>query len=281
MISFDEYLKDLYSQLTCNATEEYKVKYITYTHSNKEVSDNMDFFITMYHCQISAYKALLYFSDYKDLSDEDKKESLKNWELLAIEREKEDEEIRRETETVEFCDCINEDKYKDTFKDVKEGDTLYFVSFDGKLKLEEKITNSIFGSLSSLAIKEENEDRVVPSFSIEEHKVKEKIYPGLVERHYNYMKMCGDKPCGVGTTSGFVPSDYRVDIVLDNNIKIQTGITSYSSINYSNVDYVFIHKDVLVDALKKFYEKNMELIINKRDRLNKGIKECQEQLRQI
>lgn len=184
-------------------------------------------------------------------------------------------------EIVEFCDCINKDKYKDTFKDVKEGDTLYFVSFDGKLKLEEKVTNSIFGSLSSLVIKEENEDKIIPSFTIEEHKVKEKIYPGMVEHHYNYMKMCGDRPCGVGTTSGFSPSDYRVDIVLDNDAKIQTGITSYDSINYSSSDYVFLHKDMLVDALIVFYAKNMKLITEKRDRLNKGIEECQEQLKRI
>lgn len=99
-ITIKEYIRALREQLYCNATEEYKSKYITYTHTNKEVTDNLDFFKVMRHCQISPYKALLYFSDYKDLSDEDKKESLKDWEQLAIEREKEDEEIWRE-----FADC--------------------------------------------------------------------------------------------------------------------------------------------------------------------------------
>ena len=95
-LTFEEYIEDVKSQLTCNATEEYKSKYITYIHTNKEVSDNLDFFKVMYHCQISAYKALLYFSDYKDLSDNKKKESLEDWEQLAIEREIEDEKLERE-----------------------------------------------------------------------------------------------------------------------------------------------------------------------------------------
>ena len=40
-LTFEEYIEDVKSQLTCNATEEYKSKYITYIHTNKEVSDNL------------------------------------------------------------------------------------------------------------------------------------------------------------------------------------------------------------------------------------------------
>ena len=190
--------------------------------------------------------------------------------------------LKENTENIDFYSCIDEKRYTDTFKDIKEGDTLYFVSLNGNIEFEEKITDSIFGSLSSIVIKEDENYNVVPSFTIEEHKVKEKTYPGLVERHYNYMKMHGDKPCGVGTTVSMEPSDYRVDIVLDNDKKIHTGISSYDKIySFSNCSYVFIHKDILVDALKTYYEKNIEIITKKRDRLNKGIEECQEQLKRI
>lgn len=58
-------MDDVYEQLYCNATEEYKSKYITYTYTNEEVKDNLIFFRKMYNKSISAYKSLLFFSDYR------------------------------------------------------------------------------------------------------------------------------------------------------------------------------------------------------------------------
>ena len=63
--TFKEYMNDVYGQLECNATEDYKSKYIVYTHTNEEVNNNLDFFEEMYNEEISPYKVLLFFSDYK------------------------------------------------------------------------------------------------------------------------------------------------------------------------------------------------------------------------
>lgn len=62
-ISFDEYLKDVKSQLTCNASGDYKSKYITYDYSEEEVNNNLNHFKGCYNQNISGYKALLFLSE--------------------------------------------------------------------------------------------------------------------------------------------------------------------------------------------------------------------------
>ena len=151
--------------------------------------------------------------------------------------------LEENTKNVDFYSCIDKKKYTDTFKDVKEGDTLYFVSFDGNIEFEEKISDSIFGSLNNIVIKENKNYNVVPSFTIEEHKVKEKTYPGLVKHHYNYMKMCGDRPCGVGTSSGFAPLTISLLLVTAKLSAVNPEINSLSEVCHkaggTNLDNVF------------------------------------------
>lgn len=71
--TFEEYIKDVKSQLECNASEEYKKKYVVYTYSNEDVDNNLDYFKKMYDDGYSAYKALLLFS-YKPKEEKVKKE---------------------------------------------------------------------------------------------------------------------------------------------------------------------------------------------------------------
>lgn len=62
--SFEDYILDVKSQLICNASEEYKSKYITYNYSNEDIDNNKNYFYTCYNDNLSAYKALLFFYDF-------------------------------------------------------------------------------------------------------------------------------------------------------------------------------------------------------------------------
>lgn len=57
-ISFDEYMKDVYSQLECNASDEYAKKYVVFAYSIKEINDLIEYFKSCYGNNISAHKAL-------------------------------------------------------------------------------------------------------------------------------------------------------------------------------------------------------------------------------
>jgi hypothetical protein len=62
---FDMYIADVRSQLYCNASEDYKDKYTTYTYSNEDIDGNLDYFKECQKSGLSAYKALLFFKDRK------------------------------------------------------------------------------------------------------------------------------------------------------------------------------------------------------------------------
>jgi hypothetical protein len=61
---FDRYMQDVFSQLDENTSDEYKKEHVTYTFSTKLVNNNLDYFEWCMGKQLSAYKALLFFSDY-------------------------------------------------------------------------------------------------------------------------------------------------------------------------------------------------------------------------
>lgn len=63
-IYFAAYMADVYSQLTCNASEEYQSKYITYTYDSETVNTNLPYFLDCMKKGLSTYKALLFFDDY-------------------------------------------------------------------------------------------------------------------------------------------------------------------------------------------------------------------------
>lgn len=178
-------------------------------------------------------------------------------------------------------EILDDKKYSESFKDVNVDDSLYFLVFNYSDSKNEKAF-STFDELTNLfnSIDSSNEYDV-PDFTITEFKVKGKKYPGHSVRHYNYMKMCGDRPNGVGTTTAMVPDEYKVDFVLEDNSKLTTGITYYDSVGYSNIKYVFVKEETLKDFLKGFYEHNIEDFVKDRDSLNKSIDKCKKYLNKI
>jgi hypothetical protein len=68
-MNFEEYLDDVKSQLYCNASSHYRSNYVTYGYSNSQIEENLIFFNDCFNSRLSAYKALLFFSDY--LKNED------------------------------------------------------------------------------------------------------------------------------------------------------------------------------------------------------------------
>lgn len=60
----EEYIEEVKAQLYCNATKEYSSEHITYTYTNKQIYDNLDYFERCEKAELSAYKALLFFWDY-------------------------------------------------------------------------------------------------------------------------------------------------------------------------------------------------------------------------
>lgn len=61
--SFEEYIKDVKSQLYCNATKEYIHYYIVYDYTNNQIDSHLDYFKQCLRNGLSAYKALLFFND--------------------------------------------------------------------------------------------------------------------------------------------------------------------------------------------------------------------------
>lgn len=61
---FNNYIEDVKKQLIVNATEDYKRQYITYSFTNQQVDDNLDYFKKCMESKLSPYKALLNFRDY-------------------------------------------------------------------------------------------------------------------------------------------------------------------------------------------------------------------------
>ena len=92
-MTFEEYIEDAKSQLDCNASERYKKNNITYTYSNEDVDNNLEYFKATKNADISAYKALLYFNGYYNKPKSQQEEVLRNFQELAEKRKKEDNEI--------------------------------------------------------------------------------------------------------------------------------------------------------------------------------------------
>lgn len=62
--TFEEYMKDVRSQLECNRSAEDKAKYGCYTYSEQTVNENLDYFMDCLTRNIGTYTALLFLQDY-------------------------------------------------------------------------------------------------------------------------------------------------------------------------------------------------------------------------
>lgn len=63
--TFEEYMQNVKSHLYCNASTYDRENHITYTYTNEEVDENIDYFKKCMDRHLSPYKALLFFSDHK------------------------------------------------------------------------------------------------------------------------------------------------------------------------------------------------------------------------
>lgn len=63
-MNFKKYIQNTKDQLNCNASEEYKNNYITYTYSNEQVETNLSYFEKCMNSGLSPYTSLLFFHDY-------------------------------------------------------------------------------------------------------------------------------------------------------------------------------------------------------------------------
>ena len=61
MYSFEDYLKDVYSQLV---QDDKNSRYIKYNYTKEQVDNYKLYFENCFHSGLSAYKALLFFDDY-------------------------------------------------------------------------------------------------------------------------------------------------------------------------------------------------------------------------
>lgn len=65
--TLEEYIQNVKSQLCCNFPYPgYGTDYITYDYTEQEIDRNSEYFEHQMKQNLSAYKALLFFSDYID-----------------------------------------------------------------------------------------------------------------------------------------------------------------------------------------------------------------------
>ena len=77
-IGIKEYIKRAKEQLWCNASEEDKKSLYLYDYTDEQVDEYFDYFQKCYDTGLSAYKALLFFHDWLNESDKNRKEWFKN-----------------------------------------------------------------------------------------------------------------------------------------------------------------------------------------------------------
>lgn len=56
--SFEEYMKNVYSQLDDNTSDEYKKEYVTFMYDEKYINEHINYFKKTYSENMSAYMAL-------------------------------------------------------------------------------------------------------------------------------------------------------------------------------------------------------------------------------
>lgn len=173
-------------------------------------------------------------------------------------------------------DCFDKEKHKEVFKDVKAGDTLYFLSFDGPTEVLSE-SNALFGGTW---VRIEKEVSRVPSFKVTEHKVKEVVYPGLVPHSCKFLSKYG----GVGTSTSMKTADWLVDFVLDNDEKMQLcadiGI-GYKGLLVGDANYIFVTEEALKDTLRKYYEEVIAAAERRCEVFKEVIEKCRENLKSI
>jgi len=152
-----------------------------------------------------------------------------------------------------------------TFKDLKIGDYIYRI----KNQIDNKPDDKQFGGL--LMYKPEE----YYDFRIEKLEV-EKVEPWMIEHHYNYMQMNGNRPCGVGTTVSKTKDEHHVRVQFKSS-DIPCG---FDYMMFANVDtsYVSYDKKIFYFTDKKQAISTYKMLIN--ERINE-LKETINQLNEL
>lgn len=139
------------------------------------------------------------------------------------------------------------------FSQLKPGDFIYRI----KNQIDNKPDDKSFGRLL-MHKPEEYYD-----FRIEKLEI-EKVEPWMIEHHYNYMKMNGDRPCGVGTSISKTKDNNHVRVQFKSD-EIPCGF-DYNMFNNEDENYVSYDKKLFYFTSKKQAISTYKLLIN--DRIN-------------
>ena len=152
-----------------------------------------------------------------------------------------------------------------TFYELKSGDYIYRI----KNQIDNKPDDKQFGGLL-MHKPEEYYD-----FRIEKLEI-ELIEPWMIEHHYNYMKMDGNRPCGVGTTVSKTKDEHHVRVQFKSS-DIPCG---FDYMMFVNVDtsYVSYDKKIFYFTDKKQAISTYKMLIN--ERINE-LKETINQLNEL
>ena len=137
------------------------------------------------------------------------------------------------------------------FAILKPGDFVYRI----KNQIDNKPDDKQFGGLL-MHKPEEYYD-----FRIEKLEV-EKVEPWMIEHHYNYMKMNGDRPCGVGTSISKEKDDFHVRVQFKSS-EIPCGF-DYMMFNNGDTSYVSYDKKLFYFTDKKQAISTYKMLINER-----------------
>ena len=61
--TFEEYIADVKSQLTCNMSHEERSYLVSYDYTEEQIDDNLLYFLDCMKGGLSGYKALLFLND--------------------------------------------------------------------------------------------------------------------------------------------------------------------------------------------------------------------------
>lgn len=124
------------------------------------------------------------------------------------------------------------------FSQLKKGDYIYRITN----QIDKKPNDNEFGGLIFHA-PEEYDD-----FRIEKLEV-ESVKPWVIEHHYNYMKMNGDQPCGIGTSISEKIDNEHVRVQFKTS-KILCGF-NYHMFNNNDSNYISYDKRIFYFTNKK------------------------------
>ena len=151
-----------------------------------------------------------------------------------------------------------------TFSELKSGDFIYRI----KNQIDNKPDDKQFGGL----IMHEPEEYY--DFRIEKLEI-ELVEPWMIEHHYNYMKMNGNMPCGVGTSISKEKDNLHVKVQFKSS-KIPCGFdyqmfnnTDENYVSYDKKTFYFTDKKQAISMYKSLIDERINELKTNINQLNK------------